>query len=159
MITPSVIRRFACSALSTSMINGANSFLFVRLSQRIPRILRFGTDLAFSFTMLFACFSHTSSWWSFTLTPCTMTGQVLFRITALGAIASAQLFCVSISFFPAGLSICTTRSPLLSCRTARTLWPAVFPPAAKIHILVCDVSNLAILDHQPSFRTLAPGVR
>jgi len=30
---------------------------------------------------------------------------------------------------------------------------------AKIHILVCDVSNLAILDHQPSFRQLAPGVR
>jgi hypothetical protein len=30
---------------------------------------------------------------------------------------------------------------------------------AKIHILVCDVSNLAILDHQPGFRTLAPGVR
>jgi hypothetical protein len=29
----------------------------------------------------------------------------------------------------------------------------------KIHILVCDVSNLAILDHQPSFRILAPGVR
>jgi hypothetical protein len=30
---------------------------------------------------------------------------------------------------------------------------------AKIHILVCDVSNLAILDHQPGFRILAPGVR
>jgi hypothetical protein len=30
---------------------------------------------------------------------------------------------------------------------------------AKIYILVCDVSNLAILDHQPSFRILAPGVR
>jgi hypothetical protein len=25
--------------------------------------------------------------------------------------------------------------------------------------LVCDVSNLAILDHQPGFRILAPGVR
>jgi hypothetical protein len=25
--------------------------------------------------------------------------------------------------------------------------------------LVCDVSNLAILDHQPSFRQLAPRVR
>jgi hypothetical protein len=34
-----------------------------------------------------------------------------------------------------------------------------FTPWAKVHILVCDVSNLAILDHQPSFRTLAPGAR
>jgi hypothetical protein len=54
-------------------------------------------------------------------------------------------------FLPAGLAL---RPPGIPGSTT-----ASSTRRAKIHILVCDVSNLAILDHQPGFRILAPGVR
>lgn len=76
------------------------------------------------FLNAFRVLLHASNWWSRTLTPCMTTGQVLFRTTALGAMDFTQPVRVSISFFPAELSMWTTRSPLLNCRTASTVWLA-----------------------------------
>jgi hypothetical protein len=180
------------------MIRVKNSFSSILLSHRRPRIYRLGWSFAFSLTMRFACFSHTSSgwcctkwtlncsipstpgerlssyidlpkrlgcpasgrdrlhpllwnahrliyvlqWWdewqdlkweflnglvlldnrwSATFIPWTITGQDLFLVSALVAMALTHSFFFFISFLPAALSICTAKSPLLSYRTARTV--------------------------------------
>ena len=59
----------------------------------------------FSLSMLLVYFSYASSGYFSILTLCIMTGQVLLCATVLRQITPIQLCYLSISFFPAELSM------------------------------------------------------